>query len=245
MDDDKEPTFANEDGKVLRYTFAYDRHLNAFGAALPIYLIPKSLAEPGLSARDPIAYPYVNYRMTGTVIPTANEHSFELTETTAPASCNALGEKTFVCSHCGAVAKTLFFKGHDYAEAYGEATCERDGWHYIGCTTCGHMYHSFNVPLALGHDPLAAFEIEVQPTKDAPGVRGYRCSRCGGICSEEEIDYLPGDVSGDGNLSLKDIPAMKTALVSGDGIVYVNIDLDDDGLYTLRDLAELKKLLAG
>ncbi|MBQ7499483.1 MAG: hypothetical protein IJT91_01170, partial [Clostridia bacterium] len=245
MNDDTVPTFANEDGKVIKYTFAYDRHLNVFGAALPVYLIPKAQINSAPGARDPMAYPYVNYRMEGTVIPTSGEHTFEKTETTAPANCKALGEETFVCSHCGAAAKTLYFRGHNYAEAIGEATCERDGWHYIGCTTCGKVYHSFNVPLALGHDPLSEFKIETQPTKETPGVRGYYCSRCGGICREEAIEYLPGDVSGDGNLTLRDISAIKFALTSGEDVVYVNIDVDGDDLYTLKDLAALKKLLAG
>ena len=81
----------------------------------------------------------------------------------------------------------------------------------------------------------------------------------GDVCNynEEEVDFLivpgsikvglPGDVSGDGLITIKDLSDLKHLLagLSGNEYILANCDVNEDGKITIKDIATLKIMLAG
>ncbi|MBR6051034.1 MAG: dockerin type I repeat-containing protein, partial [Clostridia bacterium] len=114
--DGEKPLFANRDGRLVKYTFSYDGSLNAAGNVLPVYLLPRCTGEIEYNMVDPELYPYVNYRLYGSIV-TAGDcaHQIYRLVETKPASDVALGKLLYICSACGASANVYYYDG-DYTE---------------------------------------------------------------------------------------------------------------------------------
>ena len=99
--------------------------------------------------------------------------------------------------------------------------------------------------LPLGHLFENGYTVIEQPTEESEGIYEGYCSRCGEVV-RGIIYYVPGDVNGDGILSVKDLTAMKKVIAGGDvEAVMANCDVNGDGLTNMTDLRDLKRLLAG
>lgn len=99
---------------------------------------------------------------------------------------------------------------------------------------------------ALGHEFSEEYTFEVQPAEGVVGIMSRQCVRCNETADAFEVEYLPGDVNGDGIVSALDQRAIKLALVGvleENQYAFNNADINKDEHLTAKDLAQLKKLM--
>ena len=60
-------------------------------------------------------------------------------------------------------------------------------------------------------------------------------------------DFIPGDISGDGEVDLKDVTTIRRHLAGGYGVTVVDaaLDVNGDGAVDLKDVTYLRRALAG
>ena len=90
--------------------------------------------------------------------------------------------------------------------------------------------------------------ITVEPTYITAGVVTYSCDDCEATRTAEipPIDYLPGDINGDGVVNTKDTTRLMRYLADWD--VEVNeaaLDVNGDGIVNTKDTTRLMRYLAG
>ncbi len=167
------------------------------------------------------------------------------------------GEK---CSVCGTVTKeqTEIPKlepghTHSYTTVVTAPTCTEKGFTTYTCA-CGDTYKADETD-ATGHTP------EVIPGKPATDTEtgltdGEKCSVCGKILKEQEeipvldkpIDYIPGDVNGDGEITASDARlALRISAGLDTPTEYQSLvaDVNDDGEITASDARKILRKSAG
>lgn len=141
-----------------------------------------------------------------------------------------------VCSHEEASWQTV-----------KEASCTEEGSRSLVCPKCGEIIKTESVA-PNGHTFSDEFTIDVEATRQTPGVKSRHCLYCDAVTEETEYYIiLLGDVNGDGKINLRDVLTYKKAL-SGDSMsgVFIewNADLNSDGKLNSRDFAMLKRMIA-
>ncbi len=175
-------------------------------------------------------------------------HDFGNWTVTAEPTCTADGVETRYCSRCDAVeTRPVGASGHDYAAAETVApSCTESGYTVYTCSRCGDSYTDDPVP-ASGH-VWGDGEVTRRPTETEAGVRLFTCAACGETKEEEipTLDYLRGDINGDGAVDTKDLVRYQNYLADGSTpVVEKALDVNGDGGPGVDDLVRLLKYLAG
>ena len=87
-----------------------------------------------------------------------------------------------------------------------------------------------------------------RPTETETGVKLFICTVCGETKEEEipVLDYLRGDINGDGAVDTKDLTRYQKYLADGSTpVVEKALDVNGDGGPGVDDLVRLLKYLAG
>ena len=138
--------------------------------------------------------------------------------------------------------------GHDLIHHDAQApTCTEIGWEaYDACSRCDYTTTYVELP-APGHN-FDGGVVTLRPTETATGVRTYTCTVCGATYEEviPQLDYVRGDVTGDGTLDTKDLIRFMKYLSGEDvEIVAERMDINGDGAVNSKDLVRLMKYLSG
>ena len=178
----------------------------------------------------------------------ASGHDYAAAETVAP-SCTESGYTLYTCSRCGDsyTDDPVPASGHDYAATETVApTCTESGYTVYTCSRCGASYTDDSAP-ASGH-VWGDGEVTRRPTETEAGVRLFTCAACGETKEEEipTLDYLRGDINGDGAVDTKDLVRYQNYLADGSTpVVEKALDVNGDGGQGVDDLVRLLKYLAG
>ncbi len=178
-------------------------------------------------------------------------HTWDAGVVTTEPTCAAAGVRTYTCTGCGATrTEPVATVAHTWGSAVitTEPTCTEAGVRTRTCTVCGAT--ATQSVSSLGGHLWDEGVVTTEPTYEVEGVKTYTCTRCGETQTESVpvIPPLMGDTNGDGVVNLKDIRPVKNHIAGTDSeetFVFVNADLDANGSVGFKDLADLKKLIAG
>jgi hypothetical protein len=128
------------------------------------------------------------------------------------------------CKFCGYAQKVadVDAKGHYLVESYKAPTCTEEGHKGAECYNCDYS------------------EAEVLEVIDHNYVDG-KCTMCGE--SDGSVSATPGDVDGDGEVTMLDLFALKLFIKQKDVPTDAEVaagDIDGDGELTMVDSFELK-----
>ena len=133
---------------------------------------------------------------------------------------------------------------HAYTVSFTPPGCLTEGYSTYDCSLCGNRYNDLYIP-ALGHTPGDA-------VKENEGAHGSHekvvyCSVCGEELSREYVDgYVPGDITGDGEVNNKDLTRLFRYLSGYEVEVQeAALDVNGDGLVSNKDLTRLFRHLSG
>ncbi len=145
--------------------------------------------------------------------------------------------------------------GHDrVVKAAVEATCTKEG--LTGgshCARCGEVFSVQETVPAKGHDG-GTWVTVLEATHEAEGLRERQCTACAFVLESEIIpkkeeadaNRLPGDVNGDGQLSLVDLLMLAKYMAGYDEkINSANASVDGNGEINVTDLLMLARYFAG
>ncbi|MBQ7836775.1 MAG: DUF4091 domain-containing protein [Clostridia bacterium] len=139
-------------------------------------------------------------------------------------TCTDAGEHNNKCKYCGYTTKVadVEAKGHYLVETYKAPTCKEEGHKGAECYNCDYT------------------EAEVLEIIDHNYVDG-KCTMCGE--SDGSVSATPGDVDGDGEVTMLDLFALKLFIKQKDIPTDAEVaagDIDGDGEITMVDSFELK-----
>ena len=163
------------------------------------------------------------------------DHTWDSGTVSEAATCLANGKMIYKCTACSAEKSEIIPKGDDHHN-YSDWKEVNGETHTHTCNLCKETEtkpHTWN-----------SGEITQKPTDDAPGLMLYTCTGCG-TTKVIEVDFLPGDVTGDLKINSLDglmllrylngwnvnIPSPDAMDVNGDGKVN-----SLDGLILMRYL---------
>ncbi len=85
-------------------------------------------------------------------------------------------------------------------------------------------------------------EVTKEPTEDSSGITTYTCSICNATKTETippiTVDYVPGDINGDGVFDYYDVTELYAAYQSGE-VDADTMDVNNDGVVDYYDVAKL------
>lgn len=122
-------------------------------------------------------------------------------------TCTTAGSKSQHCSRCDSKANVTEIpaKGHNLEWfTLSVASCETDGVKHGYCSDCS--YFEIETTTKLGHTESDWF-IDVEPSITEEGSKHKECTTCGKVLKTEvieKLDYILGDVNGDGKLTAID-----------------------------------------
>lgn len=145
--------------------------------------------------------------------------------------------------------------GHDtIVNPAVEATCTGEGLTEGSfCARCGEVFKVQEIVSARGHDDgvwVTAFDA----TYEAEGLRERRCTVCAFVLETEIIpkkeessdNRLPGDVNGDGQLSLADLLMLAKHIAGYDEKINIaNASVDGNRIINVTDLLMLARYFVG
>jgi hypothetical protein len=139
-------------------------------------------------------------------------------------TCTDAGVHNNKCKFCGYAQKVadVEAKGHYLVESYKAPTCTEEGHKGAECYNCDYS------------------EAEVLEVIDHNYVDG-KCTMCGE--SGGSVSATPGDVDGDGEVTMLDLFALKLFIKQKDVPTDAEVaagDIDGDGELTMVDSFELK-----
>ena len=173
------------------------------------------------------------------------------------ATCTEDGETSRVCAICGFVEKTdvVPATGHTpdtTAPVVENPTCTERGRIYFACSVCGEPLDEYVLP-AKGHVP-GGEEMILAPTCTEEGVAATLCSVCGDVISTKPIAATGHSPEREWTVLIQsDIRTLKEGFrilrcsACGSAVKYGYFlagDINNDGLITLLDLAQMKLCLA-
>ena len=165
-------------------------------------------------------------------------HEFGEWHVSIAATCTATGIQERVCKCGERETEILPALGHDLVAHEGKtATCTEIGWDaYETCTRCDYTTYK-EIP-ALGH----FFEkiIVREPTTALPGEQKLVCKRCEYSETREIPILAPGDINGDGEITVFDALTALRALLNGRTVD--NADMNGDGKLSLLDIIKILRL---
>ncbi|MBQ7715814.1 MAG: dockerin type I repeat-containing protein [Clostridia bacterium] len=126
-----------------------------------------------------------------------------------------------------------------------QATCTENGYSASVCDICGAELYRDPLP-ALGHSFEQKYTFDVQPTETSSGLKSKHCERCDAVTGGVTVDYLPGDVDGDGSVTSKDIRELKkylAGLINDEDIAIYCADADCNGDVASKDVRAVKQML--
>ena len=170
-------------------------------------------------------------------------------------SCTKNVTTTYECSHCGDKYDTVTkAPGHIFGDEYDETVegdCTHAGYKKKNCTVCGHEEY-FDIVAPDGHK-FSDWTVTKPATAESEGLRERTCT----VCGEKEtgaipkLDFIYGDVNGDGKINGRDAIKLAKYLAAydedkGESSVAVSpgADVNGDGKINGRDLVKLRKYLA-
>lgn len=146
--------------------------------------VPTCTTEGYTTYSCPCGYFYVDNKVS------AKGHTWGEWETTKPATETEPGLKEHTCTVCGkteGVEIPVECK-HEYTQTVTPPTCTTEGFTTYTCSKCGDSYNG-NKVTPLGHQ-YGGWNVDRQPTPDAPGLQYRICSVCGDK-NMQEIPYTP------------------------------------------------------
>ncbi len=183
----------------------------------------------------------------GSVEIVPHEHSYEIAVTDP--TCEEQGFTTHTCSVCGDSYVDIFTDalGHDFGEwtVTAEPTCTAEGVETRYCSRCDATETR---PIEAPGHVWNGGEVKRRPTETETGVKLFICTVCGETKEEEipVLDYLRGDINGDGAVDTKDLTRYQKYLADGlTPVVEKALDVNGDGEPGVDDLIRLLKYLAG
>ena len=121
------------------------------------------------------------------IIERTTEHSYETVVT--PPTCTEQGYTTYICE-CGDTYFENYVKpSHTSKTIIIPATCTIAGMEYDVCEICGDTIGTPTVIPATGHT-AGGWEVTLEPTYEADGLKVKKCYVCGEIVEEEIIPML-------------------------------------------------------
>ena len=176
----------------------------------------------------------------------------DFVETKTVATCTEDGVHQSVCSRCGEVKfRYVQPARHKYGNTYTiKAKCTEDGGKKRICSVCGYVEWTDVTP-ALGHDFSDEFTVDREPTYTADGEMSRHCSRCRertDITPIPKLDGVPGDVNGDGDVTMKDVLLMRRYIAGLDDLDDAQLvlgDMNGDGDITMKDVLLARRYIAG
>jgi hypothetical protein len=138
-------------------------------------------------------------------------------------------------------------------EVVTPATCTESGTRIKKCTDCGEVLETEAIP-ATGHT-VGEWETTIPATYTQPGTRVKKCTKCGEILVTESIPVIEpepeislGDVTGDGEINIFDIMAIRnyifgTADLVGDA--YTAADVNSDEEINIFDIMAIRNHIFG
>ncbi len=127
---------------------------------------------------------------TREVIP-ALGHNFQTTG--SQATCTAPGEQVVSCTRCGLVQSrnSIPALGHSWGawRQSSPATCVREAMIYRICSRCQEREWSRDYEAGLGDHDWGEWELVIEPTPDAPGLRRRVCNLSADHVEEETVEY--------------------------------------------------------
>ena len=150
----------------------------------------------------------------------------------ADTSCAGTGEIIEYCRYCNQTASTGVYlpaEDHDFKNVSKAATCTEDGYTGVKCKVCGH--EEVTVIEATGHN-----------------YENGSCTACGEKEPVVEPEYVPGDLTGDGNINAMDVNIAKRILsgsVTPTEIQNLAGDINGDGQFNGKDANFLARIASG
>ena len=212
------------------------------GAAVPVGLVCKPGNICNYNEKE-VTFNFVD----GSVEIIPHEHVYE-SAVTDP-TCEEQGYTTHTCTICGNSYADGFTDalGHDFGEwaVTSAPACTADGVETRYCSRCDAIETR---PIEAAGHVWGEGEVTRRPTETEAGVRLFICAACGETKEEEipPLDYLRGDINGDGAVDTKDLTRYQKYLADGSVPVVENaLDVNGDGGPGVDDLVRLLKYLAG
>lgn len=145
--------------------------------------------------------------------------------------------------------------GHETIEILAvEATCTGDGLTEGSyCARCGEVFKEQQIIPAMGHDD-GAWATVYDATYEAEGLRERRCTACAFVLESEIIPKkdetsdkrLPGDVNGDGKLSIADLLMLARYIAGYDEKINLsNASVDGVDGISVTDLLMVARYFGG
>ena len=167
-------------------------------------------------------------------------------------TCTENGLYKVTCSRCEKVKEERVIAAHHkFGNTYiYHAKCTEDGGKKRVCSVCGYIEWT-DVEPALGHDFSDEFTVDREPTYIEYGEMSRHCKRCSertDITVIPKLDGMPGDIDGNGDLTMKDVLIMRRYIAGleelDDSAVMLG-DLDGDGDLTMKDVLKARRIIAG
>ena len=187
-------------------------------------------------------------RTTKSVLPLGHDYvEFRIEPT-----CEYDGMYESKCSRCGDVRSSVVIPAHhSFGNVYTvKPKCTEQGGKKQVCSVCGFVKWEDVTP-ALGHDFSDEFTIDREPTYTEEGEMSRHCTRCRertDIKAIPKLDRLPGDMDGDGEVTMKDVLMMRRSIAGLDELdadVMLAGDIDGDGEITMKDVLAARRMIAG
>jgi len=139
------------------------------------------------------------------------------------------------------------------------SNCAHGGYSEYQCSMCGELYRSSFTDSLYGGHTLINERITEEPTSKTDGVRLYDCDTCNMTFTEiipagtdltpddgdDTVSSIPGDVDGDGNVTLTDLMLLRRYFSGGSPEIHTeNTDFNGDGVLNLVDITDLSRYLS-
>ena len=156
------------------------------------------------------------------------------------------------CARCGKTGTSVVIPArHNFGDAEVTLpTCTEEGATERTCSVCGYVERTEIKP-ALGHDFSEEFTVDREPTYTEEGEMSRHCSRCRertDITPIPKLDGVPGDVNGDGDVTMKDVLLMRRYIAGLDDLTDAQIalgDMNGDGDVNMKDVLRARRIIAG
>lgn len=170
-----------------------------------------------------------------------------------------------VCSVCGDTVTAEHEWGPLAPGSYAP-TCQEDGYQWYYCIHCNgpktivtpksDEYHDFSAWKEVDKESHSrvcdicekeetaphnwdAGKLTQLPTEDAPGILTYTCADCGAT-KTEEVDFIPGDIDGNGTVNRDDVIALLLHVSMPAAFpISIPADYNGDGIVTRDDVIQL------
>lgn len=191
---------------------------------------------------------YLNgYVMADTAYtPPAHTHTIVYHEAKAP-TCTEIGWDAYeTCEECDYTTYVEKPAGHTEVSHSAKApTCTEIGWDaYVTCEKCD--YTTYVEKPATGHTYT---DTVVPPTSTEQGYTLHECE-CGESYKDnykEPVEFIYGDVNGDGRVTTADVILIRKHMAGGWGVTLNEeaADVNCDGRITTADVILIRKHMAG